>query len=151
MSNNTDDTIYITAADIERDYLNVVGNISVGAGGTYSTLGVTATGAYNNYSYSNYNDYHLNTTGLLDNSPAILSTVNNSGTLSLKGENADVDINGVSLKDFIQRIEQRLALLTPDTRLEAEWEELRALGDQYRKLEQEINARMKTFDILKKE
>ena len=147
MSNNTDDTIYITADDIERDYLNVVGNISVSAGGTYSTL----TGAYNNYSYSNYNDYHLNTTGLLDNSPAILSTVNNSGTLSLKGENADVDINGVSLKDFIQRIEQRLALLTPDTRLEAEWEELRELGDQYRKLEQEINARMKTFDILKKE
>ena len=147
MSNNTDDTIYITAADIEQDYLKVLGNISVSAGGTYSTL----TGAYNNYSYSNYNDYHVNTSSILDNSPAILSTVNNSGTLSLKGKDADIDINGVSLKDFMQRIEQRLELLTPDTRLEAEWEELRALGDQYRKLEQEINARMKTFDILKNE
>ncbi len=147
MSNNTDDTIYITAADIEQDYLKVLGNISVSAGGTYSTL----TGAYNNYNYSNYNDYYVNTSSILDNSPAILSTVNNSGTLSLKGKDADIDINGVSLKDFMQRIEQRLELLTPDTRLEAEWEELRALGDQYRKLEQEINARMKTFDILKNE
>jgi hypothetical protein len=151
MSNNTDDTIYITAADVEQDYLKLLGNISVSAGGTYSTLGVTATGAYNNYSYSNYNDYHLNTSSILDNSPAILSTVNNSGTLSLKGKDADIDINGISLKDFMQQIEQRLALLKPDTRLEAEWEELRALGDQYRKLEQEINARMKTFDILKNE
>jgi len=147
MSNNTDDTIYITAADIEQDYLKVLGNISVSAGGTYSTL----TGAYNNYNYSNYNDYYVNTSSILDNSPAILSTTNNSGTLSLKGKDADIDINGVSLKDFMQRIEQRLELLTPDTRLEAEWEELRALGDQYRKLEQEINARMKTFDILKNE
>lgn len=149
MSNNTDDTIYITADDIEQDYLKVLGNISVsaGAGGTFSTTA----GAYTNYSYSNYNDYHLNTSSILDNSPAILSTTNNSGTLSLKGKDADIDINGVSLKDFMQRIEQRLELLTPDTRLEAEWEELRALGDQYRKLEQEINARMKTFDILKNE
>jgi len=148
MSNNTDDTIYITADDIEQDYLKVLGNISVsaGAGGTYSTTA----GAYTNYSYSNYNDY-LNTSSILDNSPAILSTTNNSGTLSLKGKDADIDINGISLKDFMQRIEQRLELLTPDTRLEAEWEELRALGDQYRKLEQEINARMKTFDILKNE
>jgi len=51
----------------------------------------------------------------------------------------------------MQRVEQRLAILTPDTRLEEEWEELRALGDQYRKLEKEINDRMKTFNILKNE
>jgi hypothetical protein len=44
-----------------------------------------------------------------------------------------------------------LAILTPDIRLEEEWEELRALGDRYRGLEKEINAKMKTFDILKNE
>jgi hypothetical protein len=44
-----------------------------------------------------------------------------------------------------------LAILTPDPRLEEEWEELRVLGDRYRELEKEINAKMKTFDILKNE
>ena len=49
------------------------------------------------------------------------------------------------------RVEQRLAILTPDTRLEEEWSELKALGDRYRELEKEIHDRMKTFDILKNE
>ena len=76
---------------------------------------------------------------------------NQTGKISIKGENADLDINGASLKDFMARVEQRLAILTPDSRLEEEWEELRVLGDQYRELEKEINAKMKTFDILKNE
>jgi hypothetical protein len=80
-----------------------------------------------------------------------LADIHPSGKISIKGENADLDINGVSLKDFMQRVEQRLAILTPDARLEAEWEELRVLGDQYRELEKEFNAKMKTFDILKNE
>ena len=81
-------------------------------------------------------------------SPAVLTA---KGKMTLQGENADLDINGVSLKDFMQRVEQRLAILTPDSRLEEEWKELRVLGDQYRKLEKEILDRMKTFDILKNE
>jgi len=80
-----------------------------------------------------------------------LTNLNPPNKISIKGENADLDINGVSLKDFMQRVEQRLAILIPDSRLEEEWEELRVLGDQYRELEKEINAKMKTFDILKNE
>ena len=80
-----------------------------------------------------------------------LTDLNTSGKISIKGENADLDINGVSLKDFMARVEQRLAILTPDTRLEEEWSELKALGDRYRELEKEIHDRMKTFDILKNE
>ena len=80
-----------------------------------------------------------------------LTDLTSAGKLSIKGENADLDINGASLKDFMARVEQRLAILTPDPRLEEEWEELRVLGDRYRELEKEINAKMKTFDILKNE
>jgi hypothetical protein len=80
-----------------------------------------------------------------------ITDLNPSGKISIKGENADLDINGASLKDFMARVEQRLAILTPDPRLEEEWEELRVLGDRYRELEKEINAKMKTFDILKNE
>ena len=80
-----------------------------------------------------------------------LTDLNQSCKISIKGENADLDINGVSLKDFMARVEQRLAILTPDTRLEEEWSELKTLGDRYRELEKEIHDRMKTFDILKNE
>ena len=78
-------------------------------------------------------------------------TVNQSGKISLKGQDADIEINGTSLKDFMQQMEQRLALLTPNPLLEKDWEDLKALGDQYRALEKEINEKMKTWDILKKE
>jgi hypothetical protein len=72
-----------------------------------------------------------------------------TSSITLKGPDADIDLNGVSLRAFIQRVEERLAILKPDTRLESEWAELKALGDQYRALEKEINEKMKTWDILK--
>lgn len=74
-----------------------------------------------------------------------------NGSLVLTGENADIDINGTSLKAFMVRIEERLALLTPNTKLESEWAELKALGDQYRQLEKDIRSKMQTWDILSKE
>ena len=107
--------------------------------------------------YSGAGDQSAWTSGAADVKPiwnlgsASGYTYNQSGKISIKGENADLDINGVSLKDFMARVEQRLAILTPDTRLEEEWSELKALGDRYRELEKEIHDRMKTFDILKNE
>lgn len=73
-----------------------------------------------------------------------------SGKITLTGNDADVDINGKSLKEFMQQVEERLAILQPNPKLEKEWEELKALGDQYRQLEQEIKDKMKTWDILNK-
>jgi hypothetical protein len=50
---------------------------------------------------------------------------------------------------MIRKIEQRLNILHPNTELEAEWEELRELGDKYRKLEQHIKDKQATWDKLK--
>ena len=77
-------------------------------------------------------------------------TVEQQGTIKLQGEKADIFMNGVSLKDTLASIESRLAILKPDVALEAEWEELKRLGDEYRKLEKEINEKVRTWDILKK-
>ncbi len=66
-------------------------------------------------------------------------------------EQGDIKLGNVSLKDFIERIEQRLALLSPNPELEKEWEELKELGDQYRALEKHIKEKMKTWEILKRE
>lgn len=75
-------------------------------------------------------------------------------SLKVKGDaeiDGDIKLNGRSMSDLLDKIEQRLALLTPNTELEAEWEELKALGDQYRQLEQYIKEKSKTWDILKRE
>lgn len=71
--------------------------------------------------------------------------------INLDGEGADIVVNGWSLIDSIKKIEERLNILTPNTKLESEWEELRALGEQYRKLEQHIQAKVKTWEILSKQ
>ena len=58
-----------------------------------------------------------------------------SATIDLKGDDADIRVNGRSLMDAIDALEQRLNILIPNPELEAEWEELRELGDRYRELE----------------
>jgi len=77
------------------------------------------------------------------------ATYTSSPKIKLDGKGADIEVNGKSLMDMIERIEQRLNILTPNTELEAEWAELRALGEQYRKLEQHIQEKQATWDRLK--
>ena len=55
--------------------------------------------------------------------------------IRLDGEGADIEVNGWSLMDAIQKIEERLNILTPNPEMEKEWDQLRELGEQYRALE----------------
>jgi hypothetical protein len=73
----------------------------------------------------------------------------NSAKIQLNGEGADIEVNGESLIGMIRKIEERLNILTPNTELEAEWEELCALGNRYRELEQHIKDKQATWDRLK--
>lgn len=72
-----------------------------------------------------------------------------SPKIRLDGDGADIEINGESMIGMLKRIEERLNILTPNAKLEAEWEELRILGEQYRKLEQHIKDKQATWDKLK--
>jgi len=82
-------------------------------------------------------------------SPYTFNPGHGSGKIQLTGKDADIEVNGESLMTMLHRIEERLNLLTPNTKLEAEWEELRNLGEQYRKLEQHIRDKQATWDRLK--
>jgi hypothetical protein len=73
-----------------------------------------------------------------------------SGQIELKGDQADILINGVSLNATLKGIQDRLCMLQPNTALEAEWDQLRELGKQYRKLEAELLEKQRAWDILKK-
>jgi hypothetical protein len=77
-------------------------------------------------------------------------TVQESGRLQLKGKNADIEINGESLMDMIRGIEQRLNIMRPNQELEAEWDQLRELGEQYRALEKKLQEQSDMWNTLKK-
>ena len=74
---------------------------------------------------------------------------NPSGTITLRGEDADISINGVSLMETLRGIQERLNILQPNRELEAEWDQLRELGEQYRRLEQELAEKSQAWKALK--
>lgn len=72
-----------------------------------------------------------------------------SNTITI-AEEGDIKIGDRSLKDFIDRVEERLAILRPNQELEDRWEQLKKLRRQYQDLEQEILKKEKMWSILKK-
>ena len=77
-------------------------------------------------------------TGSINAAPTWITntlTVPQSGKMELRGDRADIVINGVSLNDTLQTIQDRLNMLQPNREVEQEWDQLRELGEQYRKLE----------------
>jgi len=70
--------------------------------------------------------------------------------MELRGAQADIVMNGVSLNDTLKLIQDRLNMLRPNRELEQEWDQLRDLGEQYRKLEKDLIQKQKAWDILKK-
>ena len=71
------------------------------------------------------------------------------GRMELKGDSADLTINGKSLKNWMEKVEERLNILTPNPELEKEWDELRRLGERYRKLEKKCKEKAEVWNKLK--
>jgi hypothetical protein len=76
-------------------------------------------------------------------------SVGQSGRVELKGADADITINGVSLSATLKLIQDRLGLLVPNPELEGQFDELRALSEQYRKLEAECREKMRVWNTLR--
>jgi len=69
---------------------------------------------------------------------------------TVKIEADDVVVKGRSLMSVLDRIEEQLGILDCDEILEQDWQELRELGDEYRKKKKHIEDKLKTFNTLKK-
>ena len=54
-----------------------------------------------------------------------------SGRLTLTGDNADIEINGESIVSVLREIRDRLSILKVSETMEAEWNELSKLREQY--------------------
>lgn len=132
-----DDTINI----IDTISINTMAGLGAVGSGTQNiyTLGANGTGAYD---YSNISI----SSGWTTTSP---TTITQSGVMELRGENADVKVNGRSLMDAIDALEQRLNILVPNPELEKEWDELRELGERYRELEKQCKEKGEMWKKLK--
>ena len=69
--------------------------------------------------------------------------------ITLDGDEADIEINGRSLMQILDGLEQRLGLLKCREDLESDWSELKALGDQYRAMVKNIEEKTKMWNTLK--
>lgn len=73
-----------------------------------------------------------------------------SAESSVKISSDDIVIKGRSLMETLATIEQRLNILQPNPELEAEWLELKELGQRYRQLEAELLEKQKMWATLKR-
>lgn len=123
-------------------YGNVVGSLSTTLPGSYVNTGTitagTLTTAYP-YSYG-YND----TITITQPAP---KTLHVDGDAEITG---DLKLNGIKLSERLDKIEERLGILRPNNDLENKWEKLKALGEEYRRLEKEILEGESIWDTLKK-
>ena len=80
--------------------------------------------------------------------PAMM--VSQGGSIEIKGENADIKINDKSMVAWMEAVEERLNILTPNPELEADWDELQELGERYRALERKCREKAQMWAALKK-
>jgi|APGre2960657423_1045063.scaffolds.fasta_scaffold01189_3 hypothetical protein len=134
-----------------------LGNITIGAtGGTISMGGgssgqmYTTTGGGPGWNNSTNYSIQPNNIGIGIGTDSSLQ-VKSQGLLEITGEKADILINGVSLKETLSCINDRLGMMCPNPKLESEWDELLELGKRYRQLEADINEKIHLWELLKKE
>ena len=61
----------------------------------------------------------------------------------------DIEIDGLSLRQTLEKLNQRLAILQPNPELEADFEQLQQLRDRYVQLEQELMEKAQAWNTLK--
>jgi hypothetical protein len=137
-------------SDIKMINTNSVGSISTSAIGSLSANAIRSLSASTMGPYI----YTTNTTGVNSINPGNFSISNTkfeqNGKMVMKGAEADIEINGKSMRDWMDKIEQRLNILTPNPDLEKEWDDLRRLGERYRKLEKKCQEKSQMWEALKK-
>jgi hypothetical protein len=124
---------------ITGTYMHPNANVTLGGGNVGAVWTTNTTGANINWGQSAVG-------GLYHNQGM---SVNQGGKISLQGDNADVDINGKSLVKWMEAMEERMNWMQPNVELEKEWDDLKKLGDRYRKLEQKCREKAEMWKKLK--
>jgi len=117
--------------DTSDSYYGAVPNVTIGGGiNVTSPVWTTTTNNTGGYTFANQN-------------------IQPNNTVHIKGENADLLINKKSLKTWMEKVEERLNILTPNPEIEKDWDDLRRLGERYRKLEKKCREKADMWKKLK--
>jgi hypothetical protein len=112
-------------------FYGAVPNVTIGGGANVtSPVWTTTTNNTGGYTFANQN-------------------IQPNNTVHIRGENADLLINDKSLKTWMEKVEERLNILTPNPEMEAEWDQLHRLGERYRKLEKKCREKADMWKKLK--
>lgn len=136
-------TIDLSALDLSADMSGTGYTISGSNGASASNVWIGAAGS------NGYVTPWTTSTSVNWQPPQTPVTMTQSGKVQLRGDGADIDINGRSMKEWMEKVEERLNILTPNPELEAEWDELRRLGERYRKLEKKCKEKAEVWKKLK--
>lgn len=121
---------------------------SLGTGGATLTTSGTGSLMWNNPSYTaTASPYSTSSGWTTYTQPAMQGSLKVDGNAEFNG---DIKIKGVNLTERLDAIEERLGILRPNNDLEGRWEKLKALGEEYRKLEKEILEGEAIWNTLKK-
>lgn len=162
ISSVTDDYVTITSSDNTSDvispitidlgnYSGAISGATVGgivnpnyySTGTTYTIGTGSSGTSNTFIYNPTSTWTTGTNGL--------TTVKiTEDGLDLDAD-ADIKIGKKSLKEFMDKMEERLAILYGRPDLEEKWNQLRELKKQYDDMVKDIEEKQKLMDILKKD
>jgi hypothetical protein len=135
-------TIYTTAPGygaVPTNYSNVFVSTGTGSGvwknatATTYTIPVSGTGS-------------INTVSIGDDTKR--SSLQVKGDTNIEG---NLVVQGTNITELLRSIQSQLGLLVPNPQIEEEFDRLRELGDQYRKLETLLKEQKQVWDILTKE
>ena len=63
---------------------------------------------------------------------------------------ADIEIDGLSIRQTLVDLQSRMAIMVPNPALEKEFDELKECADRYRELEKKFSEQKKMWETLKK-
>lgn len=105
------------------------GNVTLTGGGSGSILYSTGTGS-SNWATATATPYYAA-------QPKVKITEN------------DIVVDGLSLRDTLRTMHERMAIMVPNPALEKEFDELKACADRYRELEKEFLEQLRVWNTLK--
>jgi hypothetical protein len=121
---------YTYSSGTSDPYYGAVPNVNVGSGIKVSSPVWTTNTTAGQFSFTGQN-------------------IQPNNTVHIKGKDADLLINDKSLKTWMEKVEDRLNILTPNPEMEKEWDQLRKLGERYRKLEKKCKEKSDMWNKLK--
>jgi hypothetical protein len=104
---------------------------------------INSTSSWGSYNIPTLGNYHITTGGTTLNTGGAGNTWtsfsngtgSNSGKVELNGDDADILIKGRSLKEFMEKMENRLAILVPEPNKLEHFEALKKAYEHYKTLE----------------